>query len=184
MMVTGTNCVGSKPSLGKKLWLITSGPHLTGEMLKLASGIKMTHVPYSGMAPALNDLIAGHVEMMFDNLGNSLPLVKEGKLRGLAVTSEQRVPELPELPAIAETYPDVVATSWFGVVAPPNTPPDIARKLSQAFAEILRDPEVVRRWRELTLTPVGGTPEEIATFFKAETARWRRVIVAGGIKPE
>ena len=161
-----------------------SGPHLTGEMLKLASGIKMTHVPYSGMAPALNDLIAGHVEMMFDNLGNSLPLVKEGKLRGLAVTSEQRVPELPELPAIAETYPDVVATSWFGVVAPPKTPPEIARKLSQAFAEILRDPDVMRRWRELTLTPVGGTPEEIAAFFKAETARWRRVIVAGGIKPE
>jgi tripartite-type tricarboxylate transporter receptor subunit TctC len=161
-----------------------SGPHLTGEMLKLASGMKTTHVPYSGMAPALNDLIAGHVEMMFDNLGNSLPLVKEGKLRGLAVTSEQRAPEIPELPAIAETYPEVVATSWFGVVAPPKTSPEIAHKLSRAFAEILRDPEVVRRWRELTLTPVGGTPEEIAAFFKEEAARWRRVIVAGGIKPE
>ena len=140
-----------------------SGPHLTGEMLKLASGIKMTHVPYSGMAPALNDLIAGHVEMMFDNLGNSLPLVKEGKLRGLAVTSEQRVPELPELPAIAETYPEVQATSWFAVVAPPKTPPAIAAKLSQAFAEILRDPEI-ERWREMTLTPVGGTPDEVGAF--------------------
>src|SRR6185295_9512635 len=108
-----------------------SGPHLTGEMLKLASGIKMTHVPYAGMAPALNDLLAGHVEMMFDNLGNSLPLVRDGKLKGLAVSSDKRAPELPDLPAIAETYPEVVATSWFAIVAPPRTPPEIAAKLSQ-----------------------------------------------------
>ena len=163
---------------------VDSGPHLTGEMLKLASGIKMTHVPYAGMAPALNDLLAGHVELMFDNLGNSLPLVREGKLKGLAVTSDKRVPELPELPAIAETYPDVVATSWFAVVAPPKTPAAIASKLSQAFAEILRDPEIVARWRDMTLTPVGGTPDEIAAFFKVETERWRKVIVDGHIKPE
>jgi tripartite-type tricarboxylate transporter receptor subunit TctC len=161
-----------------------SGPHLTGEMLKLAAGIRMTHVPYAGMAPALNDLLAGHVEMMFDNLGNSLPLVQEKKLKGLAVTSDKRVPELPDIPAIAETYPEVQATSWFAVVAPPKTPPAIQAKLSQAFAEILREPEIQRRWREMTLTPVGGTPEEIAAFFKEETARWRKVIVAGGIKPE
>ena len=153
-------------------------------MLKLAAGIKMTHVPYSGMAPALNDLLAGHVEMMFDNLGNSLPLVQEGKLKGLAVTGDKRAPELPDLPAIAETYPEVQATSWFAIVAPPKTPPAIAAKLSQAFAEILRDPEIERRWREMTLTPVGGTPEEIGAFFKVETERWRKVIVSGGIKPE
>ena len=161
-----------------------SGPHLTGEMLKLAAGIKMTHVPYSGLAPALNDLLAGHIDMMFDNLGNSLPLVREGKLKGLAVTSDKRAPELPDLPAIAETYPEVLATSWFAVVAPPKTPPEIAGKLSQAFAEILREPEVEKRWREMTLTPVGGTPEEIGAFFKEETERWRKVIVSGGIKPE
>jgi tripartite-type tricarboxylate transporter receptor subunit TctC len=161
-----------------------SGPHLTGEMLKLAAGIKMTHVPYSGMAPALNDLLAGHVEMMFDNLGNSLPLVQERKLKGLAVSGEKRAPELPDLPAIAETYPEVQATSWFAVVAPPKTPPEIAAKLSQAFAEILRTPEIEKRWRDMTLTPVGGTPEEIAAFFKVETERWRKVIVSGNIKPE
>src|SRR5436190_1056930 len=161
-----------------------SGPHLTGEMLKLAAGIRMTHVPYAGMAPALNDLLAGHVEMMFDNLGNSLPLVQEKKLKGLAVTSDKRAPELPDLPTIAETYPEVQATSWFAIVAPPKTPAAIQAKLSQAFAEILREPEIQRRWREMTLTPVGGTPEEIAAFLKAETARWRKVIVAGGIKPE
>jgi tripartite-type tricarboxylate transporter receptor subunit TctC len=161
-----------------------SGPHLTGEMLKLASGIKTTHVPYSGMAPALNDLIAGHVEMMFDNLGNSLPLVKEGKLRGLAVTSEQRAPEIAELPAIAETYPEVVASSFFTIVAPPKTPPEIAEKLSRAFDEILHEPEIQKRWGEMSLTGVGGTPAEIRAMLDAESARWRRVIEAGGLGPK
>ena len=153
-------------------------------MLKLAAGIKMTHVPYSGMAPALNDLLAGHVEVMFDNLGNSLPLVREGKLKGLAVTPKSACRRSPDLPAIAETYPEVVATSWFAIVAPPKTPPEIANKLSQAFAEILREPEIEKRWREMTLTPVGGTPAEIRALLKAETERWRKVIVAGHLRPE
>jgi tripartite-type tricarboxylate transporter receptor subunit TctC len=163
---------------------VGSSPHLATEMLALAAGIKMTQVPYSGFAPALNDLLAGHVDLMFDNLGNSLPLVREGKFRGLAVTSEKRAPEMPELPAVAETYPGVVATSWFAVVAPPKTPPEIANRLSVAFAEILRDPEVLKRWNEMTLTPVGGPPAEIAVFFKEETERWRDVIVKGGIRPQ
>jgi tripartite-type tricarboxylate transporter receptor subunit TctC len=161
---------------------VGSSPHLTTEMLKLAAGLEMTQVPYSGFAPALNDLIAGHVEVMFDNLGNSLPLVREDKLKGLAVTSDQRAPEAPDLPTVAETYPSVVATSWFAVMAPPKTPPDIANKLSRAFAEILREPEVVKKWHEMTLTPVGGTPAEIEAFLKAEAARWRNVIISGGIK--
>jgi tripartite-type tricarboxylate transporter receptor subunit TctC len=163
---------------------VGSSGHLTGEMLKLAAGIRMTHVPYSGLAPALTDLLAGHVDVMFDNLGEGLPLVREGRLKGLAVTSDKRVAELPDVPAVAETYPEVQSTSWFAVVAPPRTPPAIAGKLSQAFAEILREPEVEKRWRDMMLTPVGGTPEEIAVFFRAETERWRKVIVSGGIKPD
>ena len=159
-----------------------SSSHLTGEMLKLASHIEMTHVPYAGLAPAITDLLAGHTDVMTANLDSVLAQVQEGKLRGLAVTSETRAPELPELPAIAETYPEVVSTSWFAVVAPPKTPPEIAGKLSRAFAEILREPEVEKKWREMTLTPVGGTPEEVGAFLKAETARWRKVIVSGGIK--
>jgi tripartite-type tricarboxylate transporter receptor subunit TctC len=161
-----------------------SGPHLTGEMLKLATGIQMTHVPYSGLAPAITDLLAGHVDTMFDNLGNSLPLVKEGRLKGLAVSSDTRIPELPDVPAIAETYPEVQSTSWFAIVAPPKTPPALAQKLSQAFVEILRMPDVDRRYREMTLTPVGGAPEEVAAFFKTETERWRNVIVKGGLKAQ
>jgi tripartite-type tricarboxylate transporter receptor subunit TctC len=156
--------------------------HLTGEMLKLASGIAMTHVPYAGLAPALTDLLAGHTDVMVANLDASLAYVQGGRLRALAVTSEKRAPELPDVPAIAETYPDFAATSWFAVVAPPRTPPEIAAKLSQAFAEILREPEVEKKWRDMSLTPVGGTPDEVAAFLKDETARWRKVIVDGGIK--
>ena len=159
-----------------------SSSHLTGEMLKLASGIEMTHVPYAGLAPALTDLLAGHTDVMIANLDSSLAQVQEGKLKGLAVTGEKRAPEVPGLPAIAETYPEVVSTSWFAVVAPPRTPSEIAAKLSRAFAEILREPEVERKWREMTLTPVGGTPEEVGAFLKLETERWRKVIVSGGIK--
>src|SRR4051794_16528579 len=159
-----------------------SSSHLTGEMLKLASGIAMTHVPYAGLAPAITDLLAGHTDVMTANLDSVLAQVQDGKLRGLAVTSDKRAPELPALPAIAETYPEVVSTSWFAVVAPPKTPPEIAQKLSQAFAEILREPEVEKKWREMALTPVGGTPDEVGAFLKAETARWRKVIVSGGIK--
>ena len=160
-----------------------SSTHLVGEMLKLASGIQMTHVPYAGLAPALNDLLAGHMDVMIDNVGSSLPFVREGKLRALAVTSTSRIPELPELPPMADTYPEVFASAWFAVVAPPKTPPGIAQKLSKAFAAILQEPEVQTRWRDMNLTPVGGTPDEIGAFFKEETARWRKVIVTGGIKP-
>ena len=159
-----------------------SSSHLTGEMLKLAAGIELTHVPYAGLAPALTDLLAGHTDVMIANLDSSLSQVQEGKLRGLAVTGETRAPELPGLPAIAESYPEVVSTSWFAVVAPPRTPAPIAGKLSQSFAEILREPEIEKKWREMTLTPVGGTPDEVAAFLKAETERWRTVIVSGGIK--
>ena len=161
-----------------------SSSHLTGEMLKLAADIQMTHVPYAGLAPAITDLLAGHTDVMTANLDSVLAQVQEGKLKGLAVTSEARAPELPNLPAMAETYPDMVSTSWFAVVAPPKTPPEIAAKLSRAFAEILREPEIEKKWREMTLTPVGGTPDEVGTFLKVETARWRNVIVAGHIKRE
>jgi len=170
----------SKPNYGTPG--LGSSSHLTGEMLKRAAGIQMTHVPYAGLAPAITDLLAGHTDVMTANLDSVLAHVQAGKLKGLAVTSEKRAPELPALPAIAEIYPEVVSTSWFAVVAPPKTPPEIARRLSQAFAEILREPEIEKKWREMSLTPVGGTPAEVDAFLKAETARWRKVIVAGGIK--
>ena len=162
-----------------------SGPHLTSEMLKLAAGIKMTRVPYSGMAPALNDLLAGHVDMMFDNLGNSLPLVQEGKLKGLAVSSDKRTRRAARR---AGDRGDLSRGAGDELVCHRRAAQDAAgdrqrscRRLSPRFCAT---PEVEKRWRDMTLTPVGGTPEEIAAFFKVETERWRKVIVSGNIKPD
>src|SRR5262245_44954307 len=162
---------------------IGSAPHLAGEMLRLAAAIRMVHVPYAGLGPAMTDLLAGHVDLMIDNLGNALPLVRAGKVKGLGVTSEARIAELPDVPAIAEQFPGFQASAWFAIVAPPRTPPEIAAKISQAVADTLRLPEVAKRFADLAVTPVGSSPADTTAFLKQETERWRNVIVAGGIKP-
>jgi tripartite-type tricarboxylate transporter receptor subunit TctC len=163
---------------------VGSGPHLTGEMLRLAASIRMVHVPYTGNGPAMTDLLAGHVDMMIDNLGNTLPLIREGKLKALGVANEARLAELPDLPAIAEMFPGFQSTVWFAMVAPPKTPPDIATTISLAVAEALRLPDVAKRFRHLSIKPVGTSPAETAAFLKQETERWRKVIVTTGIKPQ
>jgi tripartite-type tricarboxylate transporter receptor subunit TctC len=161
-----------------------SSTHLSMEWLKTLADIRLTHVPYKGAAPALTDLLAGHIEMMFDNLGNPLQFIRDGRLRALAVASATRIPELPEVPAIAETFPGFVSTSWFAIVAPPRTPPEIATKLQVAVADILHMPDVAHRLQQLPAKPVGSTPAETAALIKEETARWRKIIEAAGIKPE
>ena len=177
-----TSAKGSKISFASAG--IGSSPHLTGEMLKLAAKIDFVHVPYKGLAPAMTDLLGGHVDMMFDNLTNALPQIRDGKVKALAVASETRIPELPDVPAIAELFPGFYSTSWFAIVAPPKTPPDIAARLSQAIAATLKLPDVIERYRALASTPVGSSPAETAEFLKKESERWRQVIAAAGIKPE
>ena len=157
--------------------------HLTAEMFKSMAGVRLTHVPYKGTAPALTDLLAGQVEVMFDNLGVSLPHVRSGKLKALAVGSEKRVSTLPNVPTVAEAgLPGFVAVTWFGVVAPPKTPPEIATKLSGAIAEALRSPDVQKRLADLSAEPVGSSPADMASFMKDEVLRWRRVIGSAGVK--
>jgi tripartite-type tricarboxylate transporter receptor subunit TctC len=163
---------------------IGSGPHLTVEMLRLAASIRMVHVPYTGLGPAMTDLLAGHVDMMFDNLGNTLPLIREGKLKALGVASDTRIVELPDVPAIAEIFPGFYSAPWLGMVAPPKTPPDIAANISLAVVEALRLPDVAKRFRDLSFKPVGTSPAETAAFLKQETERWRKVITTAGIKPQ
>jgi tripartite-type tricarboxylate transporter receptor subunit TctC len=153
-------------------------------MLKLAASIRMNHVPYKGLGPALTDLLAGHVDVMVDNLGNTLSLIREGKLRALGVASESRISELPDVPAIAEISPGFYSTAWFAIVAPPKTPNDIAEKISLAVAESLRLPDVTKRFRDFSINPIGTTTAETSAFLKRETERWRNVIVSASIKPE
>ena len=156
--------------------------HLAMELLKIQAGIEIVHVPYKGLVPT--DLPAGRVDLMFNNLGNTLPQIESGALQLLAVGSEKRLAAMPDVPAIAETFPGFTSTAWFAIVAPPKSPPEIAARLSAAIAEILRLPDVAKRFQDLSMTPVGGTPAETAAFIREERERWRKVIVTAGIKPE
>jgi tripartite-type tricarboxylate transporter receptor subunit TctC len=157
--------------------------HLAAEMFKsMAGGLRITHVPYKGTAPALTDLLGGQVDLMFDNLGVSLPHVRSGKLKALAVGSEQRFAALPDVPAMAETLPGFVSIAWFGIVAPPKTPAPIAEKFSAAIAEALKQPDVAKRLAELSAEPIGSTPADMAAFMKQEADRYRDIIRAVGVK--
>ncbi len=157
--------------------------HLTAEMLKAAAGVRITHIPYKGTAPALTDLLGGQVDMMFDNLGVSAQHVRSGKLKALAVGGTKRAASLPTVPTVIEAgLPGFVSVAWFGIAAPPKTPPEIAAKLSAAVAEALKHPDVLKRLQDLSAEPVGSTPAEMAAFMKEEIERWRRVIQGAGVK--
>jgi tripartite-type tricarboxylate transporter receptor subunit TctC len=161
-----------------------STSHLTAELFKSTAGLKITHVPYKGSAPAMAALLGGEVDLMFDNLGVTLPHVKSGKLRALAVCSEKRVASLPGVPAMSEIVSGFVSATWVGMVAPPKTPPQIAEQLSSAVAEAVRSPDVVGRLAALSAGPVGDTPKEMAAFMKLEEERWNRVITSAHVKAD
>ena len=159
-------------------------PHLTAEMLKARAGIRMVHVPYRGVPPALTDLIAGQVDMMFANLGDAFQHINSGKLKALAAGSESRLPRLPDLPTISETLPGFISDTWFAIAAPPQTPKEIANRLSAAIAETVKLPDVEKRLSDLLTKPAGTSPAETAAFIKEESERWRAVIISAGIKPD
>ena len=163
---------------------VGSAPHLAAEMLAIAAGIRMVHIPYKGTAPAMIDLRAGHVDLLIDNLSNALAQFTDGKVKILGVGSEQRLAQLPNVPAISEILPGYTVATWFAVVAPPKTPPDIAAKLSSGIAEVLRSPDMAKKLDDLHLKPVAGSPAETAAFLKQESDRWRNVIQRAGIKLE
>jgi tripartite-type tricarboxylate transporter receptor subunit TctC len=157
--------------------------HLTAELFKsMAGGLHIAHVPYKGTAPALAALVAGEVDMMCDNLGVSLPHVKAGRIRALAVASAKRVPSLPDVPALAESLPGFEAVAWFGIVGPPGLSPPIAQKISTGVAEALRDPEVRARLAALSAEPMGFTPAQTAAYIREETERWAAVIRSANVK--
>ena len=159
-----------------------STSHLTAELFQMMADVKFQHVPYRGSAPALQDLVAGSVEIMFDNLGVSLSLVKAGKLKLIAVAAAKRMESLPEVPAIAETLPGFEAVAWYAVVAPPKTPAAIVNKINADINEALKSPEIVRRMPDFSAEVVGGTPQETAAYMRAEVERWQKVIAAADVK--
>ena len=155
--------------------------HLTAELFQLMAKVKLRHIPYRGSAPALQGLLAGDVDLMFDNLGVSLPLVEDGKLRLLAVASTRRMPSLPEVPTLAETLPGFEAVAWYAIVAPPGTPKAIVDKINADVNEALRQPEMQDRLKKLSAEVFGGSVERTAAYMKEEVARWGNVIKAAGV---
>jgi tripartite-type tricarboxylate transporter receptor subunit TctC len=154
---------------------------LTSEMFQMMAHVKLQSVPYRGSAPALNDLVAGSVDCMFDNLGVSLQFVKAGKLKLLAVASPQRMASLHDIPTIAETLPGFASVTWYAVVAPPRTPTGVINKVNAGINEALRDPDVQKRLSDLSAEPVGGTPQETTAYLKQEVERWKNVIVSAHV---
>ena len=158
-------------------------PHLATELLKITAGLKLVHVPYTGAAPAVNDLLGGHTQMMFADVPVLLGAVQSGKLRALAIGSRMRSPALPEVPTTAELgMPQVEADNWYGLVVAAATPPAVADRLYQAAVEALRSPEVKEKYLAVGATAVGNSSEEFTAYVKSETERWGRVIATAGIK--
>jgi len=164
---------------------VGSTPHLSVELFKSAAGFDAVHVPYKGGAPALNDLIGGQISFMIENMPGTMPFVKQGKLRALAITSPQRSPLEPSLPTMAESgVPGYEVLGWQGLFAVAGTPHEIVARLQAEVAKALRLPEVRERLAGLGAEGVGSTPEEFAAFVRAEHARWGSVIREKGIRPE
>ena len=184
--------LGEFMALGKKegkMTFASSGSgtsiHVSGELFKTMTGIDMQHIPYKGRASAIPDLLGGRVTMMFDNMPSSLPLVREGKLRALGVTSAKRSPAAPDIPTLAEAgLPGFEAVSWFAMFAPANTPAPVVNKLQAEISKIVKSPEITKRLLDLGLEPSGSTPAELAAYQKSEIAKWSKVVKDSGAKVE
>jgi tripartite-type tricarboxylate transporter receptor subunit TctC len=158
--------------------------HLTSEMFQMMANVRFQQVPYRGSAPALADLVAGNVDLMFDNLGAALALVKGGQLNLIGVAAPTRMASLPDVPTIADTLPGFESVTWFAIVAPPKTPQAILDKLNTDINEALHQPDILQGLAQLSAEPVGGTREATAAYMRAEAERWYKVIKAANVRLE
>jgi tripartite-type tricarboxylate transporter receptor subunit TctC len=156
--------------------------HLSGELFKRMAKVEMTHVPYRGGAQAINDLIPGRVDVAFDNLPTVVAHVRANHLRGLAVTTRERIPIMPDMPTIGETVPGFDVSSWFAFFVPAKTPPEVIAKLNADTNAALAYPQVKSRFEDLGAVPKGSTPAELAAFLQSEIAKWGPVITEARIK--
>jgi tripartite-type tricarboxylate transporter receptor subunit TctC len=161
-----------------------STTHVSGELFKMMTGITMVHVPYRGAAPALADLISGHVQVIFENPLSSLEFIRAGKLRALAVTTATRSDILPDLPTVAEFVPGYEASGWWGVGVPRETPNDIIDRLNREINAILADPKSKARLAELGASVIMGSPADFGKFFGEETEKWAKVVKFSGANPD
>ena len=155
--------------------------HLSGELFKMMTGLKMTHVPYKGSAPMLTDLLGGQVQVTFDNLPSSIEHIKAGKLRALAVTTAKRTEELPDVPTVGETVPGYEASAFFGIGVPHGTPKEIVDLLNKEINLALKDPAMVAKLKELGGTPIPGSPADFGKLVADETAKWEKVVQAANL---
>jgi tripartite-type tricarboxylate transporter receptor subunit TctC len=159
------------------------GAHLAGELFDMMAGVSMVHVPYKGNAPAVVDVMGGHVDMIFDGMTTSLPQVKAGKLRAVAVSTLKRASAMPELPTVAESgLPGFDVGSWFGALAPAGTPAPIVAKLNAELVRVLKSPALVKLMATSGLDPMPSTPDEFAAYMRAETVKWTKVVKEAHIK--
>ena len=157
--------------------------HLAGELFNTMAGVKMVHIPYKGNAPALTDLVGGHVDLLFNGLTSAMPLIKSGKARVLAVTSLKRAGSLPDVPSLDELgLKGFQAVAWNGLSAPARTPKEVIAKINADVVKVVHSPELVERLKSEGSDPVGSTPTEFAAFLREEIARWSKVIKFAGIK--
>jgi tripartite-type tricarboxylate transporter receptor subunit TctC len=158
--------------------------HVSGELFKMMAGVNMVHVPYRGGAPAMTDLLAGQVQVMFDNIPTSIQYIRAGKLRPLAVTSTARSELLPDLPTVGDFLPGYEASAWYGLGVPNGTPPEIVDKLNKEANAILADPKVKARFADLGATLLAGPPADFGRLIADETEKWAKVIQFAGIKAD
>ena len=158
--------------------------HMAGELFKSMTKTFMVHLPYRGSPPAVTDLLAGNVDIMFDNLPSSINYIRAGRLKALAVTSSKRSPAFPDLPTIAEAanLPGYEATSWFGIVGPANMPADILNKTSSELIKAINSPSVKEKYLAMGAEPVGNTPTQFALFIRNEIAKWTKVVKDSGAR--
>ena len=163
---------------------VGTSPHMSGELLAIMTGIKLTHVSYRGTGPAMTDLLGGQIPVLFDNLPGSMPQIKAGRIRALGVTTKERVASIPDVPTIGETVPGYEVSVWFGISGPKGIPPDIVAKLNAAVNAALANPKLKERFHDLGGEVMPMSPAEFGKLIADETAKWAKVVKAAGLKVE